>query len=195
MIGKPKVMICIGMICLGAFLTHSSDIRAAELRESEVEDELREDEDADTEIVFDADTAINRTAAKSALADLHGVFVFRDAFIRQEQIVNSQQKQNYEKMEQIVLTIPVSAKKFRTRSSVTNCGTAIAIIKSVLHIFGHFVVLELIAFARRIPPKNVVNVASTAHSNVQPRILRNAYPKVIVMELANRLLKFAKPTQ
>ena len=73
MIGKPKVMICIGMICLGAFLTHSSDIRAAELRESEVEDELREDEDADTEIVFDADTAINRTAAKSALADLHGV--------------------------------------------------------------------------------------------------------------------------
>ena len=36
MIGKPKVMICIGMICLGAFLTHSSDIRAAELRESEV---------------------------------------------------------------------------------------------------------------------------------------------------------------
>ena len=88
MIGKPKVMICIGMICLGAFLTHSSDIRAAELRESEVEDELREDEDADTEIVFDADTAINRTAAKSALADLHGVFVFRDAFIRQEQIVN-----------------------------------------------------------------------------------------------------------
>ena len=104
MIGKPKVMICIGMICLGAFLIHSSDIRAAELRECEVEEELREDEDADTEIVFDADTAINRTAAKSALADLHGVFVFRDAFIRQEQIVKSQQKQNYEKMEQIVLT-------------------------------------------------------------------------------------------
>ena len=97
-------MICIGMICLGAFLIHSSDARAAELRESEVEEELREDEDADTEIVFDADTAINRTAAKSALADLHGVFVFRDAFIRQEQIVKSQQKQNYEKMEQIVLT-------------------------------------------------------------------------------------------
>lgn len=104
MIGKPKVMICIGMICLGAFLIHSSDARAAELRESEVEEELREDEDADTEIVFDADTAINRTAAKSALADLHGVFVFRDAFIRQEQIVKSQQKQNYKKMEQIVLT-------------------------------------------------------------------------------------------
>ena len=104
MIGRPKVMICIGMICLGAFLIHSSDARAAELRESEVEEELREDEDADTEIVFDADTAINRTAAKSALADLHGVFVFRDAFIRQEQLVKSQQKQNYEKMEQIVLT-------------------------------------------------------------------------------------------
>ena len=86
MIGRPKVMICIGMICLGAFLIHSSDARAAELRESEVEEELREDEDADTEIVFDADTAINRTAAKSALADLHGVFVFRDAFIRQEQL-------------------------------------------------------------------------------------------------------------
>ena len=30
--------------------------------------------------------------------------MFRDAFIRQEQIVKSQQKQNYKKMEQIVLT-------------------------------------------------------------------------------------------
>ena len=37
MIGRPKVMICIGMICLGAFLIHSSDARAAELRENEVE--------------------------------------------------------------------------------------------------------------------------------------------------------------
>ena len=105
MIGKPKVMICIGMICLGAFLIHSSDIRAAELRECEVEEELREDEDADTEIVFDADTAINRTAAKSALADLHGVFVFRDAFIRQEQIVLTKQQPDsgYEELVDLVL--------------------------------------------------------------------------------------------
>ena len=105
MIGRPKVMICIGMICLGAFLIHSSDARAAELRENEVEEELREDEDADTEIVFDADTAINRTAAKSALADLHGVFVFRDAFIRQEQIVLTKQQPDsgYEELVDLVL--------------------------------------------------------------------------------------------
>ena len=43
MIGKPKVMICIGMICLGAFLIHSSDARVAGLQESEVEEELRDE--------------------------------------------------------------------------------------------------------------------------------------------------------
>ena len=96
--------------------------------------------------------------------------------------------------EQIVFTIPESAKKFLTKSSVTNCGTAIDMMKSVLHIFGSLVVLELIALARRIPPMNVVNVAMTAHTSVQPRTFLNEYPNVTVMLFENRLAKFLKPT-
>ena len=71
---------------------------------------------------------------------------------------------------------------------------AIDMMKSVLHIFGSLVVLELIALARRIPPMNVVNVAMTAHTSVQPRTFLNEYPNVTVMLFENRLAKFLKPT-
>lgn len=58
----------------------------------------------DTELIFDADVVTNRTAAKSALADMHGVFVFRSAFIMQEKLVKEAEKKNREEIETIVLT-------------------------------------------------------------------------------------------
>ncbi|MDO4304896.1 MAG: hypothetical protein Q4D94_13395, partial [Bacillota bacterium] len=63
-----------------------------------------EQPEPDTEIVFDADAAVNRTAAKSALADMHGVFVFRDAFITQEKLVKQAEKEEREQIEKKVLT-------------------------------------------------------------------------------------------
>lgn len=58
----------------------------------------------DTELIFDADVVTNRSAAKSALADMHGVFVFRSAFITQEALVKEAEKKNREEIENIVLT-------------------------------------------------------------------------------------------
>lgn len=60
--------------------------------------------EADTELIFDADVVKNKTAAKSALADMHGVFVFRSAFITQEAIVKETEKENREIIENTVLT-------------------------------------------------------------------------------------------
>lgn len=58
----------------------------------------------DTELIFDADVVTNKTAAKSALADMHGVFVFRSAFIMREKLVKEAEKKNREEIETIVLT-------------------------------------------------------------------------------------------
>lgn len=75
----------------------------AEEQEAE-EQETEEQPEPDTEIVFDADAAVNKTAAKSALADMHGVFVFRDAFITQEKLVKQAEKDEREQIEKKVLT-------------------------------------------------------------------------------------------
>lgn len=70
----------------------------------EIEEENEQIVEPDTEIIFDPDSVINKTAAKSALADMHGVFVFRSAFITQEKIVKEREKENRELIETIVLT-------------------------------------------------------------------------------------------
>ena len=70
----------------------------------EIEEEDEQIVEPDTEIIFDPDSVINKTAAKSALADMHGVFVFRSAFITQEKIVKEREKENRESIETIVLT-------------------------------------------------------------------------------------------
>lgn len=67
----------------------------------DTEEETRE---ADTELIFDADVVVNKTTAKSALADMHGVFVFRSAFITREAIVKEVEKIEKEQIEHIVLT-------------------------------------------------------------------------------------------
>ena len=66
--------------------------------------EMEETREADTELVFDADVVVNKTTAKSALADMHGVFVFRSAFITRETIVKEAEKAEKEQIEHIVLT-------------------------------------------------------------------------------------------
>lgn len=96
---KNRVKIMMGVI---VFL---SIVRATSVYASEQPDEQSETErEANTEIVFDADAVKNKTAAKSALADMHGVFVFRDAFIDQEKIVKEEEKRNREEIENLVLT-------------------------------------------------------------------------------------------
>ena len=53
---------------------------------------------------------------------------------------------------QMVLTMPRSAKKLRTSSSDTNCGTAIATMKQVRQNFLPFVLRLLMNMAIRMPP-------------------------------------------
>lgn len=59
-----------------------------------------------SEVIFDADAVREKTASKSSLMDVNGVFVFRDEFIEQEKIVKQEQKETLEKMETLVLLSP-----------------------------------------------------------------------------------------
>ncbi len=72
--------------------------------EENIDTEVEETREADTELIFDADVVVNKTTAKSALADMHGVFVFRSAFITREAIVKEAEKIEKEQIENIVLT-------------------------------------------------------------------------------------------
>lgn len=95
---KKKIQLFM-ILCLFLFLTNEVTVYATELQEEE-EQELV----PDTEIIFDPDVVTNKTAAKSTLADMHGVFVFRSAFITQEALVKEQEKKNREAIENTVLT-------------------------------------------------------------------------------------------
>lgn len=81
---KFRRMISIGMIC---FLLITMKVNASE-------------------VIFDADAVIEKTAAKSSLMDVNGVFVFRDEFIEQERIVKQEQKDKLEGIESLVLASP-----------------------------------------------------------------------------------------
>ena len=59
-----------------------------------------------SEVIFDANAVREKTASKSSLMDVNGVFVFRDEFIEQEKIVKQEQKETLEKMETLVLLSP-----------------------------------------------------------------------------------------
>lgn len=59
-----------------------------------------------SEVIFDADAVREKTASKSSLLDVNGIFVFRDAFIEREKIVKQEQKETMEKMETLVLLSP-----------------------------------------------------------------------------------------
>lgn len=59
-----------------------------------------------SEVIFDADAVREKTAAKSSLLDVNGIFVFRDEFIEQERIVKKEQKENLENIERLVLLSP-----------------------------------------------------------------------------------------
>ena len=72
---------------------------------------------------------------------------------------------------------------------------AIVITKNVRHIAGSFVLLSLMNFARKIPPKKVVNVATIAQISVQIRIRMNTYPNESETLEVKRVWKFFKPTQ
>ena len=89
------------LLLSGAFVCQASEPESNNLPES---DEAAKEQEADTEIVFDADAVLNKTAAKSALADMHGVFVFRDAFITQEKLVKEAEQRKREKIQDMVLT-------------------------------------------------------------------------------------------
>lgn len=101
---KKKWLMTVVLIVV--ITSRSIGIEAAEMQENN-QVEAEEEEampEADTEIIFDADAAVNKSAAKSALADMHGIFVFRDAFITQEKMVKESQKREQEEIEELILT-------------------------------------------------------------------------------------------
>ena len=59
-----------------------------------------------SEVIFDADAVKEKTASKSSLMDVNGIFVFRDEFIEQERLVKQEQKNILEGMETLVLLSP-----------------------------------------------------------------------------------------
>lgn len=80
---KKKIIVAvyIGIICV---LFHAMQAKAAE-------------------VIFDADAVVEKTATKSSLMDVNGVFVFRDEFIEQERAVRQEEKDRLEQIEQLVL--------------------------------------------------------------------------------------------
>lgn len=58
------------------------------------------------EVIFDADAVKEKTASKSSLMDVNGIFVFRDEFIEQERLVKQEQKEALETIETLVLLSP-----------------------------------------------------------------------------------------
>lgn len=56
-----------------------------------------------SDVYFDAEAVRQKTATKSSLMDVNGVFVFRNEFIEQEQIVKQADKQRMEDIEHTVL--------------------------------------------------------------------------------------------
>lgn len=71
----------------------------------------------------------------------------------------------------MVLKMPLLEKKLRTRSSVTNCGTAMVTMNRVRQNLGNLVFLSLMNIAIRMPPKKLVKVAKNAQTNVQVKTL------------------------
>lgn len=56
-----------------------------------------------SDVYFDADAVRQKTASKSSLMDVNGIFVFRDEFIEREQIVKQEEKKKMENIEYNVL--------------------------------------------------------------------------------------------
>lgn len=56
-----------------------------------------------SDVYLDADAVRQKTATKSSLIDVNGVFVFRDEFIERERIVKQEEKQRLEDIEYTVL--------------------------------------------------------------------------------------------
>lgn len=56
-----------------------------------------------SDVYFDAEAVRQKTASKSSLMDVNGVFVFRDEFIEREQIVKQEEKKKMENIEYNVL--------------------------------------------------------------------------------------------
>lgn len=100
-----KQIVTIITVILIAITAETITVYGAETESEDFLQELIEEmPEPDTEIIFDADAVKNKTAAKSALADMHGVFVFRSAFIKQEAIVKEAEKKSREAIENMVLT-------------------------------------------------------------------------------------------
>lgn len=95
---KRKYVLLI--LVLIVFITRGITVSATAI----ANEEIQLSQKADTDLIFDADVVKNRTAAKSALADMHGVFVFRSAFITQEALVKEADKKELENIENVVLT-------------------------------------------------------------------------------------------
>lgn len=96
---KKKLVGILMSVMILSFIIGGECIYATELPTEETEEKPQ----PDTELIFNPDSVINKTAAKSALADMHGVFVFRNAFITQEAIVKERERQAMETIETTVL--------------------------------------------------------------------------------------------
>ncbi len=91
------------LICAVGVLPINAYASALETDEAEDGIEYEEPLDPDTDIKFEPGKATNRTAAKSALADMHGIYVFRDAFITQERLIKEREKNDLYRIEDVVL--------------------------------------------------------------------------------------------
>lgn len=99
-----KIAVTIIIVFLIASAGTITALGAEPVSERDEQENVEEMPEADTEIIFDPDVVTNKTAAKSALADMHGVFVFRSAFITQEAIVKTREKENRETIINTVLS-------------------------------------------------------------------------------------------
>lgn len=97
---KKKLFGILIAVIMLFFIAGEESVYAAEIP---AEEAAEEEPQPDTELIFNPDSVIHKTAAKSALADMHGVFVFRNAFITQEALVKERDKKVLETIETTVL--------------------------------------------------------------------------------------------
>ena len=84
------------------------------------------------------------------------------------------------------------------KSKETNCGTAIVVIKIVLHNFFNLTVLLLINNATAIPKKQLMNVAKKAQTSVHKTTCKKVFINIELPTLPpipKTVSKFFIPTQ
>lgn len=100
---RKKVLFIFGTLITIIFMDSRQISYAQEITEMQnTESETEMGIEPETEIYFDAEAVKNRKKTKSAVSDIHGVFVFRNEFIEREELVK---KEEENKRQQIFKTV------------------------------------------------------------------------------------------